>query len=455
LSNETAPPGSAHAMLRLDGRRQSALKSQEEMQMGAGASGHRWYVVGVAAVINMLAVGTTFGAFGLYVLPVSEEFGLSRADMNSALILFNLGAAVNAPLVGRMLDRLAPRRVMALGAVLLGASFAALGLSTSLWLSSAIIALPFSIGFLAAGVASANVLIARWFAADRGRAMALSMLGLSFGAILIAPGVGLLIEHLGWRAALMACGAVTGVVLLALSFTVRDHPPAALAAADGAATAPAKVGAIVGQPLFWLIAGAIALTLAMGQAIGITMVPLGQGLGLTIMQATSLVSVGGVAGIAGKLLLAALDTRAERTWLLTGLLAAFAVVDAALVASDTYAALLACAVGLGLTLGAVTPAYLALLADRFGPASFGTVQGLTGLIICIAGLVAVRVAGEVFDRTGGYDALFAGFLVVQLAAAGLMVATRWTGRRARKAKTTVAQAQAQAQAQPASGSTLR
>lgn len=395
------------------------------------ALGYRWYVVGVAAVINMLAVGTTFSAFGLYVLPVSQELGLTRAEMNSALILFNLGVAINSPLVGRMLDRLAPRRVMALGAVLLGASFAALGLSTSLWLSAVVIALPFSIGFLAAGVASANVLIARWFAADRGRAMALSMIGLSFGAIFLTPGIGLLIEHLGWRASLMTCGAVIGGVLLALSFTVRDRPP--LVATDGAgvsaepAMAPAKVGAIVGQPLFWLIAAAIALTLAMGQALAITMVPLGQGLGLTTLQATSLVSVGGVAGIAGKLLLVALDTRVERAWILTGLLAAFAVVDAALIASDTYAALLACAVGLGFTLGAVTPAYLAFLADRFGPANFGTVQGLTGLIICIVGLVAVRTAGEVFDRTGGYDLLFAGFLVLQLVAAGLMAATRWTG----------------------------
>jgi MFS family permease len=329
-----------------------------------------------------------------------------------------------------MLDRLATRRVMAMGAILLGGSFIGLALSRSLWLSAAIIVLPFSIGFLSAGVSSANVLIARWFTADRGRAMALAMLGLSFGAILLTPGIGLIVDRLGWRGALMICGATVGAVLLALSFTVRDRPPPAAttgAALAEAATAPARMSAIVGRPLFWLIAAAVALTLAMGQALSITMVPLGQGLGLTTLQATSLISVGGLAGIGGKLLLAALDTRVERVWILTGLLAAFAVVDAGLAAAASYPALLVCAVGLGFTLGAVTPAYLAFLADRFGPANFGTVQGLTGLIICIVGLAAVRIAGEVFDRTGGYGVLFAGFLVVQLVAAGLMAATRWTG----------------------------
>lgn len=412
--------------------------------MRTGALGYRWYVVGVAAVINMLVVGSSFSAFGLYVLPVSKELGLTRAEMNSTLIVFNLGLAVSAPLVGRMLDRLAPRRVMALGAVLLGGSFAALALSTSLWLSAAIIALPLATGFLAAGISSANVLIARWFVADRGRAMALAMMGLSFGAILGAPSVGLLIEHLGWRGALMTCGATVGGVLLALSFTVRDRPPAALVDAagplDGAgaaadlATGPAKVGEILARPLFWLIASAIGLTLAMVQALGITMVPLGQGLGLTTLQATSLVSVSGAAGIAGKLLLVVLDTRVERVWILTGLLAGAALVDAGLMVSESYGALLVCAVGLGLTLSAATPAYLAFMADRFGPANFGTVQGLMGLIICIVGLVAVRAAGEVFDRTGGYEALFAAFLALQVLAAGLMAATRWAGGKASEAK---------------------
>ena len=60
-----------------------------------------WIVVFVGAIIMMLVMGTTVSVFGLYVLPVSSEFGLSRADVNSGFALMNLGGAVIAPLVGR------------------------------------------------------------------------------------------------------------------------------------------------------------------------------------------------------------------------------------------------------------------------------------------------------------------------------------------------------------------
>ena len=63
-----------------------------------------WVVVIVGAFIMMLTMGTTVGVFGLYVLPVSQEFGLSRADVNSGFALMNLGGAVIAPLVGRAAD---------------------------------------------------------------------------------------------------------------------------------------------------------------------------------------------------------------------------------------------------------------------------------------------------------------------------------------------------------------
>ena len=52
-----------------------------------------WYVVMMAAAVYAVVMGTTFSAFGLFVVPVSEDLQLSRADMNMALILLNIGSA--------------------------------------------------------------------------------------------------------------------------------------------------------------------------------------------------------------------------------------------------------------------------------------------------------------------------------------------------------------------------
>lgn len=65
-----------------------------------------WTIVGVSMLIGGLVVGLTFSAFGLFVTPVSEEFGLSRADMNTALIIRNIGSAAMAPLIGRLVDKM-------------------------------------------------------------------------------------------------------------------------------------------------------------------------------------------------------------------------------------------------------------------------------------------------------------------------------------------------------------
>jgi predicted MFS family arabinose efflux permease len=395
-----------------------------------------WYVIAVAVVVYMLVTGTTFTAFGLYVLPVSAEFKLSRADMNTALILFNLGGALTAPFVGRLLDRVSAKRIMLVSAILMGASYAILGASSSILLSAAVLALPLAVAAQGAGTVTMAVFLGRWFEAQRGRASAIAMIGTSFGSIVVAPVTALLIQELGWRTTLIATGAAVGGLLLSLSFTMRDRPgpgevdfgrgsPSVRSAPSAAPEAPAKIGDLLSRPMFWMIAFSVALTLGMSQAIAISLVPLARGSGLTMLQAASILSISGIAGIVGKLTLAALDGKVERVWILATLFGLTALLDAALIFADTYAVLLACGLVMGFAVGAVAPAYLALLADRFGAASFGTVQGLVKLVASTLSLVAVRVAGEVFDRTGGYDLLFASFMALQLAALILMIATRF------------------------------
>jgi MFS family permease len=144
-------------------------------------------------------------------------------------------------------------------------------------------------------------------------------------------------------------------------------------------------------------------------------------------QAASLISVMGGAAIAGALLLSIVADRVDRVVLLSGMYLMGALINGALLADHSYALLATCAGLLGLSLGAATPAFFALLADRFGAASFGTVRGLTMPIIAACGMIVVRFAGEVFDRTGGYDHLFSALVVTQLVAAGLMFASRFAG----------------------------
>lgn len=404
-----------------------------------------WYIVAIGMLVLMLVLGATINAFGLFVLPVSETFGLSRANMNTGAILLNFGMALSAPFVGRILDLYSARGVMAASAILLGASFIALGLSDNVWVSAAVLAVPLAMAVVGAGTLTSTALVARWFTLHRARAMAVVAIGMSLGSVVMAPLVGLLIEAAGWRQSLIILGcALTAVILLLVPF-VRGRPgpndveaktasaagPVQRGDASHADAPPLKTGQLLKMSQFWTISLSAALTFGVLQAIIVSFVPLAQENGLSIPQSASLLSVVGVMAIVGKLVLAWLGDRVNRIVLLAGLFGLVAVTSAALLLGDGYASLLACGAFLGLVAGATTPAFLALLADRFGPASFGTANGTATFIMAIVGAACIRYGGEAFDRTGSYDLMFISFIAVGAISASLMFATRSLSRPSR------------------------
>jgi len=183
-----------------------------------------WYIVAISVVSLTLLLGSTFHSFGVFVLPVSEDLGLTRAETNTALILFSLGNAICAPVVGWMLDRLSIRRIMLACALLMGASFVALGRSHSSWASAIVLGAPLAFAVQGAGVLTATTLVARWFSVHRGRAMAIAIVGMSLGGILLPPLIAISIEHVGWRQTLVIVGCAVALTLLALVPIARDKP---------------------------------------------------------------------------------------------------------------------------------------------------------------------------------------------------------------------------------------
>ena len=400
-----------------------------------------WAVVAAAMMIFMLVMGLTFGMYGLFVVPVSEEFKLSRANANSGLIILNLGIAVLSPFLGRLLDRLSVRRLMMLSSVMFMAGFAVLSQSRSLWLNVAILALLLPFACKGAGTLTAPLLVVRWFTIQRGRAMAIAQLGLSLGSLVLPPIVGALMERYGWRTTLMITGVGGGVLLLLIAATIRDRPgpndretadapPPATASQAGATpgSGPLPIRAILGSPQFWTINLSCGVAAAISSALLITLAPLAREQGLSIMQAASLMSAMSACGIAAKLVLAVVGDRVDRIVLLTVMFLLGAVVNGALAVSDSYLQLLIAAGSLGLIGSAVTPIQYALIADRFGAPSFGTVTGLTVPLVACLGVLSMRYAGEVFDRTGGYDLLFLTFVLFQIIAAFAIFATRFAGK---------------------------
>jgi cyanate permease len=302
--------------------------------------------------------------------------------------------------------------------------------------SAALLSLPVGLGMAGIGNLTSPALVARWFTAQRGRALAITMMGMSVATIVAAPPVAWLIDHLGWRQSLIVLGTIVTVFIALLLPWVRDAPGPndheTPGGRDAAATAPQAqaVGPSLGprqllsNPRFWALGLSTALAMALFQGLLVSLIPIGREAGFSTTKAASLISAMGIAAITTKLVLAWLADRLDRALALACVYAMLGLASAEMLFAHSYPTLVLAAVLLGIAAGATMPLAMALIADRFGAKSFGSASGLLTFTISVISAVAVRFAGEVYDRTGGYDLLFYSFIAVGLLAAGLMLTVR-------------------------------
>ena len=80
-----------------------------------------WWIVSAVFVAQAISSGLATYSFGLFQLPIAEEFGVSRSVVSFGMLGSMLLAAILGPIMGRALDRGSVRRLMLLaGAVMAG-----------------------------------------------------------------------------------------------------------------------------------------------------------------------------------------------------------------------------------------------------------------------------------------------------------------------------------------------
>ena len=82
-----------------------------------------WVVVGIVALALIVAAGVR-SAPGVFLKPVHDDMGWSRADISFAVSVGLVIFGLTAPISGRLIDSFGPRKVMVAGLVLVGISMA-------------------------------------------------------------------------------------------------------------------------------------------------------------------------------------------------------------------------------------------------------------------------------------------------------------------------------------------
>src|SRR6201997_4577984 len=168
-------------------------------------------------------------SYAIFLVAFIEEFRWSRAETSIAYSVSQLVAGASSPLVGVLVDRLGPRRLLLLGGSLLVLGLLASAFISALWQIILLYGIVMTIGANCLGLVVFVPLLSRHFVRRRGMAISIVQSANGFGRAASAPLVQLLISTLGWRHTYLAQAAFMAAVvpLLAALFRRAARYPAA------------------------------------------------------------------------------------------------------------------------------------------------------------------------------------------------------------------------------------
>ena len=183
-----------------------------------------WVILAVAALGIFVSGPGQSHTFSVFLVHIQADLGLSATTVSSAYAFATLVAAFGLPWMGRLLDRIGPRRMLLGVSLLLGLACAAFGAAAGfLWLAVGFAALRF-LGQGSLMLTSSNM-ISHWFDRKRGFALGLMAMGFSASMAVHPPLSQWLIDTVGWREAWVWLGVSTWVLMMPpVLFLVHNRP---------------------------------------------------------------------------------------------------------------------------------------------------------------------------------------------------------------------------------------
>ncbi|MGC0390453.1 MFS transporter [Bradyrhizobium sp. USDA 241] len=373
-----------------------------------------WVVVAAGALMTCVGFGTML-SLAVFLQPISEAMGWSRAGVSAAATLDFLCMGVAAFLWGALSDRFGTRIVVLSGSILLGLGLVTASQAATLW--------QFQLCFgvligIAAGsfYAPMMALASAWIEKNRSLAVALVSAGMGVSPVTIAPAASWLITTYEWRTAMLVIGCAAWALLIPACFLVRPAPQAVAATADAAPDVELTAAQALRTPQFIALAAAHFACCAAHSGPIFHMVSYAMVCGIAPLTAVTVYSVAGVSGLGGRLLLGAAADRIGAKPVLVGGLLVQAMCIAAYLAVGQLGEFYALSVVFGLAYGGVMPLYAVLVREFFGARIMGTVFGAVSAFASLGMALGPWAGGLVFDNFQRYTWLHAGSFAIGLAA---------------------------------------
>jgi sugar phosphate permease len=398
-----------------------------------------WWIVGACFLVSLYVACTVTYGFTAFFEPIANEMGWSYAAISLAASIRGLESGFLTPVIGILVDRLGPRRLMFSGAILVGLSLILLSRVMSLATFYGVFVL-LSLGLSTCSATVTMTAVANWFRRKTSIAVGFMSSGTGVGGLMV-PLLILLIGTFQWRTSLTIIGLGAWAIILPLSLVVRHKPeqygylPDGDVKPDSVETnainlpVPDEVNAGVRETLrnraFWQISLSLSLHNMAMSMIVIHIMPYLTTIGIQRTTSGLMVSAISLASIMGRISFGWFGDKFDKRFVTAGgffLLSLGLFLFGYVFARETSYILLIIIV-LGLGMGGPIPMTAVLLRKYFGRARLGSILGLVISIIWLGGIIGPPLAGWIYDNFHSYQSAWLIGCIATATAVLLMVTT--------------------------------
>jgi len=369
-----------------------------------------------AALILALSMGIRHG-FGLFLAPMSAEFGWGREVFAFAIALQNLLWGLSQPFAGALADRYGAARVMVVGGILYALGLVLMASADSVWSLSLSAGLLIGLGLSGTTFSVVVGAVSREVPAEkRSMAMGIAAAAGSFGQFAMLPGTLGLLSWLGWSLALVALGALAALIVPLVAM-LKDKP---LPVSGSDQTLGAALREAAAHKGFWLLALGFFVCGFQVVFIGVHLPAYLVDQHLPAAVGTTVLALVGLFNIFGTYFAGWLGGRMSKPRLLVGLYLARAVV---LVWFISVPVTLFTAYTFGVLMGilwlSTVPLTNGTVATLFGVRNLSMLGGIVFLFHQLGAFLGGWMGGFLYDRTGSYDMVWKISIALSLVAAAL------------------------------------
>lgn len=373
----------------------------------------------IAGCLILIVSNAIRSGFGMFQIPIAEEFGWMRADFSFAIAIQNLAWGIGAPIFGAIAEKFGDRKAIILGTLCYAAG---LVLSSYAMTPGQHQFLEILVGFGIAGTGFGVILAVVGRAAsaeNRSLTLGLASAAGSLGQVFSAPAAEILLKFFPWQTVFVIfAGAVLTLLLLLPMMRAPGRSAATagelgmLAALKQAFRDPSFTLIFVGffscgYQLGFMVAHFPAMVTEMCGPIAPGGLLSGLGISSTSALGAAAISLIGLANIAGTLTAGWLGKRFPKKYVLAGIYTGRTVFAALFILFPiTPLTVVLFSVGMGALWLATVPLTSGLVAHIYGLRYMGTLYGIVFLSHQIGSFTGIWLGGRLYDVYGDYTAVW-------------------------------------------------